>query len=80
MQAVGGFADFWLWGDVERGTKLKGRDYRPDIIRNQACPVCGAAKGKPCTRQTLAGPVQKRIHHLGRNKPRRVNYSSRDLE
>jgi len=76
MQAIGGFADFWLWGDPEPTKKFKGRDFRPDVMRTQSCPICGAARGQPCTRRTLAGAVPRKLHHVGRNKPRRINYSS----
>jgi hypothetical protein len=80
MQAVGGFADWWLWGEPEYGIKLKPRDFRLDVITRLECPVCGAKRGEFCTRPTLAGRVQRRVSHLGRNKPRRNNYTSRSSE
>lgn len=76
MQAVGGFAEFWLWSDREPTKKLKGRDFHPEVVRHNPCPVCGAARGQPCTRMSLGGTIVRKVHHVGRNKPRRISYSS----
>lgn len=75
--AIENFGDLWLYSDREPTAKPRPRDFRPDVIAVHPCPVCGAARGRPCTRRNLSGVVLRRLPHLGRNKPRRNNYNSR---
>lgn len=70
VAALGGFGDLWLFSDPDRKQARK-RDYRPAIVAAYSCSECGARRGEPCVRQTLVGPMVRRLPHLGRGKPGR---------
>lgn len=64
--AIGGFADLWLYSGREHKQKPMARDFRRELVKRYPCQTCGAEIGKPCTRETLAGVVSRRLPHFGR--------------
>lgn len=71
-QAIGGFADLWLYADQEQKFKPRERDYRADVVAAYACGKCGAKAGVACRRLTAMGMhVLRRMPHMGRGRPGR---------
>jgi len=64
-----GFGSMWLYSDREPAYKLKGRDFRASVVRKYQCEVCGSKPGEYCVRQTVRGPIQRRLPHAGRADP-----------
>lgn len=60
-----GFGNLWLWSDAD-GYKARGRDYRAAVVRDYPCGVCGVGAGELCVRESLSGPVVRRLPHVGR--------------
>lgn len=69
--ALGGFGDLWLFGDPEQKYRRRTRDLRADIVAARACPICGAPVGELCRRDSVGGPLLRRLPHVGRGKPGR---------
>lgn len=63
--AIGTFADLPLWADPDTDGKRFHRDLRAHVLADP-CPTCGAIAGAPCQRETIAGPMTRRLPHTGR--------------
>jgi hypothetical protein len=70
-EAIGGFADLWLYSDRESTYRLRPRDLGLSVVAAYACDTCGADVGEPCRRRTIAGVLDRRRPHFGRSKPGR---------
>lgn len=64
-----GFGAMWLFSDRESIYKIRQRDYHLGA-RDHPCSQCGAEPGTACVRQTVGGPVLRRLPHLGRGSLR----------
>lgn len=69
MQAIGVFADLWLYGDRDWSVPLPGRDFREGAL-DEPCPTCGAKAGDLCSRPTAMRRLAlRRMPHTERGGP-----------
>jgi hypothetical protein len=77
--AIGGFADLWLYSGSEHKALPRSRDMRAGVVANYACDECGAQRGEPCSRSTVARrTVLRGLPHFGRGKGAPPRYGPRD--